>query len=220
MKNKIIIITLIVLGIMLAILAGFYFVRQNKSSVNSPENTTQQVSAGSQEKIDIGAGLNNQTNNEQLQNKLVTDDFEITFPVGWRKTEPVMGVSVMAVNTNEQLSDPAAQRINFKSYAAVSYDTLQGKSLGEYLQSVKSQLSQTISNVVFTNEQDIIINNRSARAIEAELTQQGVNYKILMIVVAGQGDDVWVMSFNTIKSSWDGYKEIFSNIAKSFSLKK
>ena len=194
--------------IILAVLVGFYFIRQNQAPVEN------------QEKMDGGTRVNNQTNNEQSQNKLVTDDFEVTLPAGWEKTAPAMGTSAMAVNRNEKLDDPAAQKINFKSYFAVSYDMLQGKSLSEYLQTVKNQLSQTISNVVFANERDIMINGRSARAIEAELTQQGVNYKILMVVVTGKGDDVWVMSFNTIKSSWDGYKETFSDVAKSFSLKK
>ena len=92
--------------------------------------------------------------------------------------------------------------------------------MSEYLQSVKNQLQQTISNAVFAQERDITINDKAARAVEINLTQQGVDYKILMIVVAGKGDDVWVMSFNTIKSSWDGYEETFSSIAKSFSLKK
>ena len=220
MKNKIIIITLIVLVIILAVLTSFYFVRLNKPSINSPKNTIQQAPVENQGETGSGAGLNNQTNIEQLQNKLVTDDFEVALPAGWEKTAPVMGASAMAVNADERLNDPAAQKINFKSYFAVSYDMLQGKSLSEYLQTVKNQLLQTISNVVFANEKDIMINNRSARAIEAELIQQGVNYKILMVVVAGKGDDVWVISFNTIKSNWDEYKETFSNIAKSFSLKK
>ena len=133
---------------------------------------------------------------------------------------PAMGASAMAVNANESINDPAAQKINFKSYFAVSYDTLQGKSMSEYEQIVKSGLQQTISNVVFTKEQDMTINGKSAHALEAELTQQGVNFKILLVVVRGQGDDVWVMSFNTTKSSWDGYKETFYGVANSFNLKK
>ena len=102
----------------------------------------------------------------------------------------------------------------------MSYDTLQGKGMSEYLQTVKNGLSQIVSNVVFTNEQDVMINGRSAHALEAELAQQGVNFKILMVVITGQGEDVWVMSFNTIKSSWDGYQETFSDMVQSFSLKK
>jgi len=206
MKNKIII--LVIFAVILIILAGFYFFKQDKSKSDLPTN------------IKDSAEKNNQTDNEQLQKKLVTDDFEITLPVGWEQTTPAIGTSAMAVNENEKLDDPAAQKINFKSYFAISYDTLQKKSLSEYLQNIKNTLLQTISNVVFTNEQDIIIDNKPARAVEAELTQQGVDFKILMVVIAGQQEDVWVISFNTTKSSWDGYKEIFSNITKSFSLKK
>ena len=206
MKNKIII--LVIFAVILIILAGFYFFKQDKSKSDLPTN------------IKDSAEKNNQTDNEQLQKKLVTDDFEITLPVGWEQTTPAIGTSAMAVNENEKLDDPAAQKINFKSYFAISYDTLQKKSLSEYLQNIKNTLLQTISNVVFTNEQDIIIDNKPARAVEAELTQQGVDFKILMVVIAGQHEDVWVISFNTTKSSWDGYKEIFSNITKSFSLKK
>jgi len=217
MKNKVTIIALIIPGIALVVLVGFYFVKQNKSLINLPQNAMQsnQASTGNQEKANDGIGVNN-----QIQNKLVTDDFEVTLPVGWEKTAPAIGASAMAVNRNEKLDDPAAQKINFKSYLAVSYDTLQGKGLSEYLQTVKNGLSQIVSNVVFTNEQDVMINGRSAHALEAELAQQGVNFKILMVVITGQGEDVWVMSFNTIKSSWDGYQETFSDMVQSFSLKK
>lgn len=238
MKNKTVIIVLIILGIALAALIGVYFFRQNKPTVNSTESTAQEnpsnipanetagsaaqnkTSAGSQGKTESGAGASNQTNTEQPQNKIITDDFSINLTTGWKQTAPAMGASAMAVNTDEYINDPAAQKINFKSYFAVSYDTLQGKSINDYLQTVKNGLSQAISNVVFTKEQDMTINGSSAHAIEAELTQQGVNFKILMVVVAGQGEDVWVISFNTTKSSWDGYKETFYSIADSFSLKK
>lgn len=217
MKNKVTIIALIIPGIALVVLVGFYFVKQNKSLINLPQNAMQsnQASTGNQEKANDGIGVNN-----QIQNKLVTDDFEVTLPAGWEKTAPAIGASAMAVNRNEKLDDPAAQKINFKSYLAVSYDTLQGKGMSEYLQTVKNGLSQIVSNVVFTNEQDVMINGRSAHALEAELAQQGVNFKILMVVITGQGEDVWVMSFNTIKSSWDGYQETFSDMVQSFSLKK
>ena len=198
MKNKILIIILIIFGSVLAVLAGIYFTKQNRTPLDS----------------------SNQTNIEQSQNKIITDDFFINLPVGWKQTAPAIGTSVMAIDTNEIVADPAAQKINFKSYFAVSYDTLQGKKLDDYLQTVKNGLSQTISNVVFTNEQDLLINDRPAHAMEAELTQQGVNFKILLIVITGQEEDVWVMSFNTTKNGWNGYKETFYDIADSFSLKK
>lgn len=238
MKNKTMIIVLIILGIALTTLIGVYFIGQNKLPINLLKNTTQQnqnsapVNSASENAATnqapapkpgetiSGAGTNKQTNTEQPRNKLVTDDFEVNLPAGWRQTAPAIGASVMAVNANENINDPAAQKINFKSYFAVSYDTLQDKSMSEYLQIVKNGLQQTISNVAFTKDRDMTINGRFAHAIEAELTQQGVNFKILMVIIAGQGKDVWVMSFNTTKNSWDGYKETFYGIANSFNLKK
>ncbi len=125
----------------------------------------------------------------------------------------------MAVKVNEQLNDPAAQKINFKSYFAVSYDTTQGKSLSEYVQTVKSQLQQTISGIVFAQEHDTTINGKAARAFEADFNQRGVNFKILMVAIKGMGDDVWVISFNTLQSTWAEYRDTFSDIVSSFSLK-
>ena len=209
MKNKIAIIILIIVVVAVATGISFYFIQKNKAPVNSVENTT----PPSQSEI------NNQTNSEQSRSKLVTDDFEISLPEGWRKTAPAMGASAMAVKADEQLTDPAAQKINFRSYFAVSYDTLQGKSLSEYVQSVKSQLQQIISGVVFVQEHDTTINDKPAQAFEASFTQQGVNFKILMVAVKGAGDDVWVMSFNTLQSTWTEYQKTFSDVAGSFRLK-
>ncbi|MDD4990068.1 MAG: hypothetical protein PHW31_02045 [Candidatus Pacebacteria bacterium] len=206
MKNKIIIIILIVLVIALAGAVGVYFFKKTP--------------AGNQKETENGVRTGNQVNTGQPQNKIITDDFSIDLPSGWKQTAPAIGASAMAVNASENIDDPAIQKINFKSYFAVSYDTLQRKSMNDYLQTVKSGLSQAISNVVFTKEQDLTINGRIAHAIEAELAQQGVNFKILMVVVAGQGEDVWVISFNTAKSSWDGYKEMLYDTANSFILKK
>lgn len=209
MKNKTVFFILIVLGIILAVLIGIYFFRQNKPAVNSTESTAQE-------------NLNNTPANEtgQPQNKIVTDDFEIVLPVGWKQAAPAMGASAMAVSANENLNDPAAQKINFRSYFAVSYDTFQGKTMNEYAQTVKDALKQAIPSVVFTKDQDMTINGKSSHGLEAELTQQGVNFKILMVIISGKGDDVWGISFNTTKSGWDGYKETFYSIANSFSLKK
>ena len=206
MKNKTIVSILIILAVALAVFIGVYFIKQDKP--NPSPNIGQQNQN------------NTSANSTQLQNKIVTDDFEITLPAGWEKTTPAIGTSAMAVKVNENLNDPAAQKINFKSYFAVSYDTLQDKSMSEYLQIVKNGLQQTVPGVIFTKDQDMTINSKSAHAIEAELTQQGVNFKILIVTIAGQGKDVWVMSFNTTKNAWDGYKETFSDVTRSFSLKK
>jgi len=206
MKNKNIIIISIVLIMAGLILAEFFVFKQDKPlDVNKNDNYTQE-----------GDSLDT----EQMENKLVTDDFSLNLPTGWIKTDAIKGVTAMAINSKENITDPAAKAINFKTYIAVSEDILNGKSLKEYMQIVKDGLRETISNVIFSNENEVVINERPAYAMEANLTQQNVNFKVLMVAVHGEGDDVWVISFNTIAGNWADYENIFSNIANSFTLKK
>ena len=206
MKNKNITIISIVLIMAGLILAEFFVFKQDKPlDVNKNDNYTQE-----------GDSLDT----EQMENKLVTDDFSLNLPTGWIKTDAIKGVTAMAINSKENITDPAAKAINFKTYIAVSEDILNGKSLKEYMQIVKDGLRETISNVIFSNENEVVINERPAYAMEANLTQQNVNFKVLMVAVHGEGDDVWVISFNTIAGNWADYENIFSNIANSFTLKK
>ncbi|MFA5166257.1 MAG: hypothetical protein WC449_03040 [Candidatus Paceibacterota bacterium] len=209
MKNKIVIVILIVAVIAGVAIIGFYFSKQNKQSAGPVENTA----------LPSQTEVNNPISNEQSQNKLITDDFEINLPVGWQKTAPPIGTSVMVVKADEQLADSAAKKINFRSYFAVSYDTTQGKSLSEYIQAIKTQLQQTIPGVIFAQEHDTTINEKPARAFEADFNQKGANFKILMVAVKGSGNDVWVISFNTLQSTWTEYQKTFSDIANSFKLK-
>ncbi len=231
MKNKNIIIVLVIIGVILAVLIGVYFLFFQKTAQQNLNNNPAKETAGNvaenqtptanQGKTENGAVTNNQPSPEQSQNKIITDDFSINLPAGWMQTTAASGVSAMALDANEVIKDPAAQKINFKSYLAVVFDVLQGKTLDEYLKNLKNSLQQAIPNVVFTKEQDMTINGKSSHAMEAELSQQGVNFKILTVLVKDEkGENVWIVTFNTIKSSWDGYKESFYNTANSFVLKK
>lgn len=212
MKNKSIVFVLIILGIVLAVLVGMYFIQKNKKSIDFSNEATS-----------ITKGLieeENQEVSEKSQNKIITDDFSINLPDGWKQIDAATGTSAMAVNMNEHISDPAAQKINFSSYFAVIYETLGEKSIKEYVEIIKQALQQSIGPVVFNQEQDLTIHGNAAYQIEAEITQEGVDFKILLVFIKGQGDDVWTISFNTTKSNWEEYKEIFYNIADSFIVKK
>jgi len=220
MKNKTIVLILICIIVAVLILIGVYFfVKQNLAG--GPENNGQQNINNGLE----GQNTSNQTNltdsnNQTTKNKLATDDFEITLSDGWKGVPATAGISAMAIDTNESITDPDAQKINFKTYLAVSYDTLKGKNMTEYMQLIKTALLQTMPDTVFSNENILTINNRQASALEAEMTNQGVNFKVLMVVVKGNGDDIWIMSFNSLKNSWQQYAQTFSDIASSFILKQ
>lgn len=191
MKNKIIIAIVVVLIVGLAVAAGFYFTK-NASEADR--------------RADAG----------QPQEKIVTDDFSVNIPAGWQQTSPALGTLAMAVNVNEEIDDPTVLRTGFRSYFAVSYNTLEGTSLEEYLQIVKEQLQQAVPGAVFAEEKDMTINGNPARVMEIEMTQQELDFKVLMAVVKGQEEGVWVMSFNTIEKNWNGYKEVFYGIIESF----
>lgn len=216
-KNKKILI-LVLSIVVLAFLAAAFIFGRNKTFIAPTENGKNvENNTQSEELLDRQTEINN---NSEEKNKLVTDDFSMELPIGWSKiANTVAGVTAMAANTNENISDAAAQTINFKSYLAISSDSLQGKTMREYVQSIKSELQGVVSGVVFANENDLMINGRSAHAIEAEMSQQGVNFKVLIVAIQGDGDDVWVISYNTTKNSWDTYKGDFSSSAKSFILK-
>ena len=212
MKNKSMVLVLIILGVALAVSAGVYFIQKNKKSIDFSTEVTLTTKGLIEEE--------NQEVSEKSQNKIITDDFSINLPDGWKQIDAAIGTSAMAVNMNEHISDPAAQKINFSSYFAVIYETLGEKSIKEYVEITKQALEQSISSVVFNQEQDLTINGQTAYQIEAEITQQGVDFKILLVFIKGQNDDVWTISFNTTKSNWEEYKEIFNNIANSFIVKK
>ncbi|MDD5606797.1 MAG: hypothetical protein PHN37_02980 [Candidatus Pacebacteria bacterium] len=218
-KNKAILSLIIII---LIILIGFYiFVIKQNNIINLGKDTT-----------DEGLGL--QDNNNLLEvdsseilndiieekNKIITDDFSIELPLGWNKIDSTIpGVLAMAINSNEKINDLAAQKINFKSYLAISLDILEEKTINEYLQTIKNELQKNIPNIIFYDETDLVINGKTTCAVEAEMIQQGVNFKVLILVIKQDNENVWVLSYNTTKSNWDKYKEEFSNSANSFILK-
>jgi len=164
-------------------------------------------------------GKTSKVNDQLSQNKLVTDDFEVILPQGWIKSDPAAGVSAMAVNADEQLNNPAAQQINFKSYFAVSRDTIEDGGPNEYMKVIENSLQQIIPGISFREERDMEINGRDARVVETEMTQKGVDFKALVVSIKGDGNDIWTISFSTTKNKWEEYKESFFNVANSFKLK-
>ena len=201
MKNKIVVYTVVALVIILGVSVGVYFMRENKSPDNSAEKETMASSNGEQENV------------------LATDDFSINLPQGWEARPAPMGASAMAVNVDENVTDPGAKKINFRSYFAVSYDTLQGRSQENYIQYIKDALKQSSPSASFFQEKQITVDGRDAYAMELEITQQGVNFKVLMIMVWAEGEDIWIISFNTTKDKWQEYANLFSQTVSTFSLK-
>lgn len=199
MKDKVILIIIIILALVIGIGIGFYLSgsrddeEKGSKSIYGPEAKEEGV-------------------------RLEKEDFSISMPEGWAEMGAPTGVSAMVVYTSEEITDPAAQKINFKTYFSVIYDVLAGKTLEEYIQSAKDVLPQSIPDIVVTHEEDGIVDNQDAYFMEAEFTQRGIDFKILLTIIKGRGQDVWIVSFNTAVSNWDNYKDLFYQIAESFKI--
>lgn len=154
------------------------------------------------------------------QAKLVNDDFEMTLPSGWKQSQESMGAIAMANNPDEKIDDPAAEKIGFKSYLAVSYDGLAERDMSGYMNDMKSELSRLIANISLGEEKDLTVNGRPAKSIELEMDKEGAMIKAMIVAVEGKNKDVWMISFDTTKNSWEKYKQSFLDSVNTFTLKK
>jgi len=152
-------------------------------------------------------------------NLLVRDEYSILIPVGWKEVAAPTGVSAMVSYIDEEITDPGAKKINFKTYYSIQYDVLQNKSLTEHAEIVKTQLKQALPEISFVNERSLIINGREAYNLETDLSQKGVDFKIPIVFIKGKADDVWTFIFNTPKSNWQKYQSLFQKIIQSFEVK-
>lgn len=145
--------------------------------------------------------------------------FFVMVPKGWKEAAAPTGVSAMVVNTGEEITDPALEKINFKSYYSVSYDTLGGRTREEYIAYIKDMVKRFAPAIIFSAEEDLKIKDSDVYKLEADLTQQGANFKVLILLIRGKGDDIWNMSFNSGADNWAENKETFERIAESFTAK-
>jgi flagellar basal body-associated protein FliL len=169
-----------------------------------------------------GAAGGNNLNQNLLpsgENVFATDDFSLTYPVGWRSVPAMAGVSAMIVKGNENISDPEAKKMNFQSYLAVSYDSSEGKTKDEVAEYLKTELRAAILEAIFSRENFLTINGREAYATEMTFRKSGIDFHILMIAVWGNGNDLWILSHNTLEELWQGYTSDFEKITQSFIVK-
>ena len=125
----------------------------------------------------------------------------------------------MIINNQEQVTNPAAQKIDFKTYSAVSNEPLAGRTLSAYIDDYKKVLNKTLPGIEFANESPVLVDNHEAYIFEATVTQSQVDFKILLVIISEAPDQAWVISFNTTADKWDDYQALFYQTADSFHLK-
>ncbi len=143
--------------------------------------------------------------------------FSILIPAGWTKQEAPLGISLLVTDTVNQPQEERAQQINFVSYYAVTLDSLDDvEDLEEYEKVLKKTLLEYSPQAIFKNEKILDINANPARSFELEIKENKIEFKVLVVIIKGKGDDVWAISFNTVKADWEQNRTVFEKVAQSF----
>jgi hypothetical protein len=102
---------------------------------------------------------------------------------------------------------------------AVTKDVLAGKTMDEFAEYVRGVLKGSLPEIEFTKDEDAVINDRDAKILEAKVTQDGYVFKTMLVIIHGEGEETWTLSFNTSEVKWDGLRDMFYEMAESFILK-
>jgi hypothetical protein len=160
----------------------------------------------------------NLNSNKESNGPYVGEDFTIISPPGWIQSHmPSTLVSFHNPDENHPKGS-AAEKINFKSYMAVSFDNAQGKKLEEIIETTKQQIQGVASSVSFDSETAGTIDNQPVKFIEASLNQQNVDFKVLMAIVT-KDEKYFTISANTTSEKWMSYRDTFYNTINSFKFK-
>jgi len=195
MKKHVILVIILVILITGAI--GFYLYKNGKLTGQKPEEGAPQTE----------------------ENIVTKDGFSLKMPDGWTEVANPQGSLMTAVDANEVITDVNAQQLNFRSYFSVIPDNLGDKTKEQYYQEIKDSLKQAFPDVLFSREDTGVVDNKDTYFLEAEFNQEGVDFRVLLVINMGE-NDIWIISFNTLKSSWDNYKDVFYNTAKSFKVRQ
>lgn len=203
------IVLTVALLLLAAVGAGIYYFIQIKPPSGSAEKN--QAQTQSQPPLPT----------KPAENKYEGEDFSIVIPEGWDKSQQPLPGTLLALykNKEDHTDDPNAQKINFKSYMAISFDRTQGKTKSQILDMIKQSLSQLSPNAKINTLPQETVDNQIADLIKIDLTQQDVNFKVLVAVIV-KGDKYFTMSANTTAKKWAGYKEDFYKALKSMVLKE
>ena len=214
MKKSFIILILIAI-VVFGLIYYFYFLNMEETTlpVNEEIAGEEQVDVGQEETQDV-----DHSDVSVEKNPYVGDDFTFLPPMDWIQVE-IPSTLVAYQNVKEiQPQNSAAEKVHFKSYMAVSFDSTNGQTLPEIVDLVKKQIESVALGTSFTLETSGQIDNESAKFIEADMLMQEVNFKVMIAIVL-KGDKYFTISSNTTKEKWSEYRDFFYDSAESFEFK-
>ncbi|MFC1613148.1 hypothetical protein ACFL23_02335 [Patescibacteria group bacterium] len=162
---------------------------------------------------------NNIVDNEQSEKNEMREKISIKIADGWDERIPPERIVAIIVNVNEEIKEDAAKEIGFSSYYAVNYDVLHGENIEEHIKYEKAGLLNVAPNIDFIEEEKTEINGREAYIMEAEFSDNKLEYKVFIALFRGDNNDVWAVSFNSTKQYGEEYRELAIEVFNSFIVK-
>lgn len=127
------------------------------------------------------------------------------------KTEQRYGLLSMVIN-------PETKSVAPTDYLLMSRRALNGQSVKVHIDNLKNSLSRTIGNIEFVSQRGEMINNHNGYFIEAKIDRPETKLRVLITLVEGDKDDIWMLSFNSAPEHWEQYKDSFYQSARSFQI--
>ncbi len=207
-SNAVLTYSVIVIVVILAGLGIYWFVKKDDSTLKDGGAVNQETSTY----------VNANTNAAGSSSTYIGDGFTVLQPSGWIQSR-IQGSLASFQRANESHGEGSpAEKINFKSYIAISFDSTNGRTLDQVDQATIDGITAAIPSAKSFAVNDETINGIPARLTAFELQQQDVSYTVLVAVFMAD-EKYYVMSFNTTTEKWIGYKDSFYEVARSFSLK-
>jgi len=223
MKIKLLIVLITFAALAVLSIAGFYVYK----FLDRPSDATKLPDVNlviNNRNTDDEENISPKTEDLLEETRIMKEDFEMTLPAGWQEADtPPEGIWLMAIDAKEDVSGGAFQKLDFRTNLSVKSDDItRYASIGsfeDYVSSVKTSLTQTITGISFTAEDQKTINGLPAIFIECASRQEEADFKTLLVFIKASDNIVYAVSFNTFRDSWSEYKDLFYLTAETFKLK-
>jgi len=154
------------------------------------------------------------------QGKIDTKYFKLALPLGWETQEPAPEPFVLkATYIKNNSRDLLARKINYKTNLSVAHEALEEETLSEYINLLDDKIKNMQQGATIHSAGQTVFNNNPAYLIDAEMKDNGIEFKNIVGVISGKKNDVWIISLNTTKLDWDDTAVQFYGVLNSFQLK-
>ncbi|MFA6304412.1 MAG: hypothetical protein WCV73_02565 [Patescibacteria group bacterium] len=155
---------------------------------------------------------------QSVERTITKTSFNILAPTGWAEIVAPANTSLLIVNTAEKFPNPILEKLNFKTYYALTDKSLNGSDLSGFIAETKTQLAGLYPLMKLEPLPSRLVNGKEVKIFGGEMVEQGAQFKMMLAFFAGKNNDAWTLSFNTGADNWEVYQPVINSVIDSFKL--